>query len=422
MKNIQKCRFIIQFLSLLIAIGGFLVSFKGAMLVILTLTAISGPIFCGWICPYGFIQDISSRVGKISGIKKIKMPRAMQKVLLYFRYIIFALVLAIAADFIFTLMSFDPRVNFVRMLSGKMVGIGAIVVIVLFELTALFFDRPFCNYFCYEGAKYGLIGILRPFTIKRNAAACVNCKKCDKACPMNIQVSKCSNLRSLQCINCLECLSACPSKAALSYGIGMKKYLASVVVAFVLIGSFVLYKDYYANVLTITGNLPQISNAQASTENISQSSDAEEEDVPDSEGKNNTENVATPKEENSKGSTAQNAASPKEENKDNTNNTADSTTTANLGVAKGIADGVYTGQGNGFRGTMTVQIEISNQQIVSIEVLDTNDDAKWFNRANSVIPGRIIEAQSTDVNGVSGATYSSNGIINAVKNALENAR
>lgn len=418
MKNIQKCRFIIQFLFLFIAIGGFLVSFKGAMLVILALTAISGPIFCGWICPYGFIQDIFSKVGKIFGVKKIKMSSSIQRILVFFRYIIFALSLGIAADFIFTIMSFDPRANFGNMLSGKMVGIGAIVVIVLFALMALFFDRPFCNYFCYEGAKYGLIGILRPFTIKRNANACVNCKKCDKACPMNIQVSKCSNLRSLQCINCLECLSACPEKAALSYGIGKKKYLAAVLVSFVLIGSFMLYKDYYANIPANNGNLHE----QASTEDILPFSDGEEKDVSDSKEKNNTENVASSKEESSKESTVQNVISPKEENKDNTNNTSDSTNTANLGDAKGIADGVYTGQGNGFRGTMTVQIEILNQQIVSIEVLDTKDDAKWFNRANSIIPGRIIEAQSTDVNAVSGATYSSNGIIDAVKNALENAR
>jgi len=56
--------------------------------------------------------------------------------------------------------------------------------------------------------------------------------------------------------------------------------------------------------------------------------------------------------------------------------------------------------------------------ITNVNVTDDVDDAKWFNRAESVIPDAIVEAQSVDVSAVSGATYSSNGIMAAVEDAL----
>ena len=92
-----------------------------------------------------------------------------------------------------------------------------------------------------------------------------------------------------------------------------------------------------------------------------------------------------------------------------------------LGDAAGISDGVYTGTASGFRGLMTVEVTVSKQMITQVKVTDHVDDAKWYNRANRVIPDEIIDTQSTDISAVSGATYSSYGIINAVKNALENA-
>jgi len=127
-------------------------------------------------------------------------------------------VILVTSDFIFSIMSFDPRANFENLLSGKVITVGALSVMSFFVLIALFFDRPFCNYLCYEGAKYGLMSSLKFFTIRRDKSICVNCKKCDKVCPMNIKVSKCSNLRSPQCINCFQCVCSSPVKVTISYG------------------------------------------------------------------------------------------------------------------------------------------------------------------------------------------------------------
>ena len=82
-----------------------------------------------------------------------------------------------------------------------------------------------------------------------------------------------------------------------------------------------------------------------------------------------------------------------------------------------LADGFYKGSGTGFAGTVSVSVEIKDKSIVAINILSTQDDEAFFNRAKGVID-KIIAGQTLDVDVVSGATYSSNGIISAVKNAL----
>lgn len=98
-----------------------------------------------------------------------------------------------------------------------------------------------------------------------------------------------------------------------------------------------------------------------------------------------------------------------------TENTADDTQTATGSFD--LADGVYKGSATGFSGPVTVAVTIMDKKITSIDILSSTDDEAFFNRAKGVID-RIISSQSLDVDVVSGATYSSNGIIKAVKNAL----
>ena len=89
-------------------------------------------------------------------------------------------------------------------------------------------------------------------------------------------------------------------------------------------------------------------------------------------------------------------------------------------AAKGsfdLEDGVYKGTGTGYAGDITVSVLIKDKQIVSIDILSSSDDAAFFTRAKAVID-KIIEGQTLDVGTVSGATFSSRGIISAVKNAL----
>lgn len=99
-----------------------------------------------------------------------------------------------------------------------------------------------------------------------------------------------------------------------------------------------------------------------------------------------------------------------------------STSTPTTSVpAGGYKDGTYQGSGTGFGGTITVQVTISGGKIASIDILSASGETpSYFASAQGVID-RMISGQTPNVDAVSGATYSSNGIIQAVQNALSKA-
>ena len=99
-----------------------------------------------------------------------------------------------------------------------------------------------------------------------------------------------------------------------------------------------------------------------------------------------------------------------------------STTTPVADVPKdGYKDGTYQGSGTGFGGTVTVQVTVSGGKITAIDIVDASGETpSYFSSAIGVI-GKMLAGQTPNVDAVSGATYSSNGIIQAVQNALSKA-
>lgn len=83
-----------------------------------------------------------------------------------------------------------------------------------------------------------------------------------------------------------------------------------------------------------------------------------------------------------------------------------------------VADGTYEGTGNGFRGTTSVSVTVENGAITDITINSYADDDAYFTRAQDTVISEIISTQSLDVQAVSGATFSSNGIMDAVADAL----
>lgn len=365
-KNSRYIRYAVQTLGILLTAIGFFANYPMINSLLLGTIILIGPVFCGWICPFGTLQDIFARVGSKLGIKKFIMPSKLKKALIFSRYLLLIITILITTDFIFNLLSLDPRGNLTSFLGGRTLPITGWVIISIFLGTSMFFERPFCNYLCIEGAKFGLLGSARPFTIIRNKETCVGCNRCNAICPMNVNVSSYDQVRSLQCINCLECVASCPVKNTLTVGvIPVKKILKKLVLVLASIAFFfVIYSgmnsDSLFNLLANNSSVP-------------------------------TSTVVT------------------------------SEITAEYGDALGIDDGVYTGTGTGFRGNITVEVTVKNEQMISIEITQTNDDAKWLNRAYNTIASNIINKQIADVDIVSGATYSSMGIKEAVANALINA-
>ncbi len=109
-------------------------------------------------------------------------------------------------------------------------------------------------------------------------------------------------------------------------------------------------------------------------------------------------------------------------------------TAANAGNAAGSApsvskvsesgkwkDGTYTGSGKGFGGTISVKVTVKDGKISAIDVTSASgESASYFSKTKGIIP-KMISGQTTNVDAASGATYSSNGIITAVRNALSKA-
>ena len=100
-------------------------------------------------------------------------------------------------------------------------------------------------------------------------------------------------------------------------------------------------------------------------------------------------------------------------------NTAD--TAASEAAEAEYVDGTYDGEADGFGGTIAVEVTVEGGQITDLAIISADgEDSAYLSNAEAIIP-KIIEAQSVDVDTISGATFSSTGIRNAAQEAIEKA-
>ena len=184
------------------------------MIAVFLLAVAAGPVFCGWICPFGTFQEFLAKIGrKIFGKRYNTMiPRRIDKPLRYLRYAVALWVIYVtarSAQLVFA--DYDPYYALFNFWSGE-VALTAFIALAAVVVLSLFIDRPFCKYACPYGAVLGIFNLFRVFGIRRNAETCIDCKACDRACPMNIEVSTSGRVRDHQCISCLKCSSehVCP--------------------------------------------------------------------------------------------------------------------------------------------------------------------------------------------------------------------
>ncbi len=217
--NIKKTRFIIQLIFLFTLIFGLYSYIKPIMAIAILSTFIFGNFFCGFICPFGTAQEIMSKIGGLFIKKKFKMPQKFQKYLIYSRYIIALLILITGllniSSYVFDVT--NSYKNFMQLFSNFTLTIS-VVIMFLFLIGSMFFERFYCNYVCIEATKFGIFSLTRIFTIKRNSDTCINCKLCDKTCPMNIEIATKDYIKNPQCINCFKCIDCCPKDNTLTYG------------------------------------------------------------------------------------------------------------------------------------------------------------------------------------------------------------
>jgi polyferredoxin len=182
--------------------------------IVLSLGILFGPVFCSWICPLGTVQEFVGKIGrKIFKNKYNKfIPYKYDKHLRNLRYVVLAWVVFMTAytgKLAFS--EIDPYYALFNFWTSE-VAIGGIIVLSITLFASLFVERPWCKYACPFGAALGLTNFIRIFKIRRESLTCVDCKKCDNSCPMNIKISSEKQVTNHQCISCLKCTSeeSCP--------------------------------------------------------------------------------------------------------------------------------------------------------------------------------------------------------------------
>jgi len=184
--------------------------------------------FCGIVCPLGTLQELAGNLGRLvlprRFREKARVPTAVDRWARLAKYAVLALTVAMAwITGALWIQSYDPWVAYGHVFKpAEALGpylVGFVVLVV--SLAASFFvERAFCKYLCPMGALTALVGLASPFRVKRNAAACTSCLKCDAVCPTNVRVSTLAAVRDPECISCGKCVPVCPAAGALEVGAG----------------------------------------------------------------------------------------------------------------------------------------------------------------------------------------------------------
>lgn len=189
--------------------------------------ALFGRFVCGWLCPFGLVQDLLYRIPFVKKIKKVPFDKYLR----YLKYIVLV-VLVILLPMMLTGYSGYGSPWFCKLIcpSGTLFGgiplitanpslqsaIGflfswKVTLLVAIVLLSVIIYRPFCKYLCPLGAIYGIFNRFSLYRIEFDSEACVGCGICTKVCDMGVNV--CENPNSSECIRCGKCVKACPHNA-----------------------------------------------------------------------------------------------------------------------------------------------------------------------------------------------------------------
>ena len=199
------------FLCPLTAIQNLFIKWQtGYLLLFLTVfisAFIAGRIFCGYICPFGALQELL-HLKKIS----LTIPSAWNRYLNKVKYVLLGyLLIRIIITGEVSLLGYTPfKVLFAW--GGTPLSIGLSIALAILSLIIY---RPFCRYLCPLGAFLALISRLSLFKTRFNSN-CVNCLLCQKVCKSGAITGRPPRIDSSECILCGECLEECPKKAIIT--------------------------------------------------------------------------------------------------------------------------------------------------------------------------------------------------------------
>ena len=400
------------------------------LLIIVPLAVIFGRFVCGWMCAFGTYNDLVYMVfQKLTG-KKFKMNARLDKILKSVKYIVLAAI--VVGVWILGMKAptgsnpwdaFGMIKEFPTAFPMLMIGFG---ILALITVGAALVERFFCRYLCPLGATFTFLSKLRIVSIDKPSEKCGNCRVCTNNCSMGIDLYKNDKVTSGECIYCMKCVESCPRKNVKVNILG-QKVSASLASAAAIIGFVGLYTA--SGVMADVVQMGQTQTVDTSETTADATEDTSEDaTVSPTQTPTKAPSKAPAKAHAKKTVKATKTATPAKAPTKAPTTTTKAKTAVKTAVkavkatTKIYKDGTYTGSGVGFRPGTQVSVTVKSDKITSIKVTATNDDREFYRRAYSAIINKILSRQNTSVSGVSGATYSCEGIRSAVANALSKAR
>ena len=200
---------------------------------LILLGVLLGRLICGFLCPFGWFQELLHR------IPTRKLSTKKLRPLTYLKYVILLVMVVLLPAFAVNDVGMgDPffckylcpqgvlegaiplaLVNSgIRAALGKLFNWKLCILLAVTALSILFY-RPFCKWLCPLGAFYALFNKVSLLQMKVDANACISCGKCARACGMDVDVTKTPD--HAECIRCGKCVLACPTGAVhFRYGFG----------------------------------------------------------------------------------------------------------------------------------------------------------------------------------------------------------
>jgi polyferredoxin len=185
--------------------------------------------FCSWLCPVGTVSEYLWKFGRKVIHRNLTVPlwldlplRSLKYLLLaFFLYIVFTMPAQDLSDFLaspFSIVADVKMLNFFRYL-----GTLGMVVIATLIVLSVFVQNLWCRFLCPYGALMGISSVLSPIKIRRDPQACIDCGKCNKACPSHLPVDRLVQIRSVECTGCMECVAVCPAENALQLSLAPRR-------------------------------------------------------------------------------------------------------------------------------------------------------------------------------------------------------
>ena len=191
--------------------------------------ALLGRAVCGFLCPFGLLQDLLNRIPFVKKIRTFKGDRKLRRL----KYAVLVVLVIGVPVFVKLTPAFCKYLCPSGTLSGILLSLSdtrlfsvlgdiftwkVIVLIAVIVLSVMIY-RPFCKYLCPLGAFYAPFNKVAAVRMACDSKSCVDCGACAEVCGMDVDPSEDPN--DLECIRCGACIKACPAKA-LSYEFGLK--------------------------------------------------------------------------------------------------------------------------------------------------------------------------------------------------------